>query len=113
MTRLGKSTLGGKRMKRSFIKKCRSKRGDTLAEVLIATLIAVLALTMLPGAIVAAAKMNRTVEEKSISVNSRLTNTNVGKMDIQFGLDEGSMKQFTSADVILYGEEDNGFYRLK
>lgn len=44
-------------MKKRWIRKLRGKTGETIAETLIATLIAALALTMLAGAIGASARM--------------------------------------------------------
>ena len=47
-------------------KKVRSQRGETLIETLVALLIGVLALLMLPGAIVAATKANKESAENSV-----------------------------------------------
>ena len=47
-------------------KKLRSQRGETLIETLVALLIGVLALLMLPGAIVAATKANKESAENSV-----------------------------------------------
>lgn len=49
-----------------LIKKARSRRGETLVETLVALLIGVLALMMLPGAIIAATKANKAAAENSV-----------------------------------------------
>ena len=49
-----------------LIKKVRSGKGETLIETLVALLIGVLALMMLPGAIIAASKANKEAAENSV-----------------------------------------------
>lgn len=60
------------RIKQSTQKKLRQCRGESLIETLAALLIATLALTMLPGAIIAAARTNAEAE-KSFSVSAPST----------------------------------------
>lgn len=48
------------------IKKLRNTRGESLAETMAAFLIATLGLTMLPGAIVTAARVNRAAEQQYV-----------------------------------------------
>lgn len=51
---------------RKGIQKLRQNRGESLAETMAAFLIAVLGLTMLPGAIVTAARINREAERQYV-----------------------------------------------
>ena len=48
----------------------KEKNGETIAETLVALLITVLALMLLPGAIVAAARVNNRVENQTTYVNT-------------------------------------------
>ena len=53
-------------MRKELKNKIRSKKGETLIETLVALLIGVLALMMLPWAIVGAVKANKTSAEQSV-----------------------------------------------
>lgn len=55
-------------MKRKVLRRLRRRGGESLAEALAALLIATLGLTMLPGALVAAARVNREAEKQYVRV---------------------------------------------
>lgn len=50
-----------------FMKKIRSKKGETIAETLVAMMIVAMSLTILAGAIVSAAKVNSKVKNAEVS----------------------------------------------
>ncbi len=53
-------------MKKELIRKIKSSYGETLTETLVALLIGALALVMIPGAIVAAAKANKAASDATV-----------------------------------------------
>ncbi|WP_408069809.1 type II secretion system protein [Butyrivibrio sp. JL13D10] len=57
--------------------KIKSKYGESLIETLVALLIGVLALMLLPGAVVAASKANKEAAEHSVYAEENTTNHGV------------------------------------
>ncbi len=100
-------------------KKLTEKKGETLVETLMSLIIGTLAFLMLPGAILASARINKTVGEISLyggDVKRRIdsaadpTGDNLGSANISIG-SEGSKSH--SVNVILYGTDDNGLYEFR
>ena len=98
--------------------KLREKAGESLIETMVSLLIAVLALTLLPGAIIASSKVNSTAEEQSLYVgdgdeesdvtitidtSSTTNNTEGGSANynITIGSDDG-FKVYKSGDLYYY-----------
>ena len=72
------------------MKKLKQKTGETLTETLVALVIMALALIMLPGAVVAAARVNATTEKQVIFMEKTLEaekGVKAGSCDITFSMD--------------------------
>ncbi len=68
-------------MRNSFLQKLKNKKGESLIETLVALLIGALALMMLPGAVVAASKANKTAAEQSVYYDEGAVNYGVEVTD--------------------------------
>ncbi|WP_026664551.1 type II secretion system protein [Butyrivibrio sp. FC2001] len=68
-------------MRVKILKRLKSKKGESLIETLVALLIGVLALMMLPGAVVGAARANRKAAEQSVYSDENAVNFGVEVTD--------------------------------
>ena len=98
-------------MIRLFIKKLKEKNGESVAETLVAMLIAVLALMLLPGAIAAASRVNSKVEDMTVYVDRSDDSKNfdvTGKLKMTTG-GTGSIDEITvTTKIKKYTEKTNG-----
>lgn len=100
-----------------MIKKLRQKNGETLVETLFSMLIAVLSMGILCTAVMAATNLNAQTREMDETYSSQLQEveslegyTEVQNLVITFKSADGSiMKEQTTLEVTMYGDEDSAF----
>lgn len=95
-------------------KRLKQKNGETLVETLVSLVIIALALLMLPGAVVAAARVNAKAKKQVIYMEKTLDATkgvDVGTCDISFSSDS---KTYTvpGVEVTRFGTEETGLYEI-
>ncbi len=96
------------------MKKLKQKTGETLTETLVALVIMALALIMLPGAVVAAARVNATMEKQVIFMEKTLEaekGVKAGSCDITFSMDSIS-STVSAVEVTRFGSEETGLYEI-
>lgn len=95
-------------------KKIKNKNGETLVETLVALIITALALLMLPGAVVAAARVNAISEKQVIYMEKTLEADNgvdAGKCDVTFSVG-GTSNTLQDVKVRRFGTKDTGLYEI-
>ena len=99
--------------------KKRTTKGETLVETLMSLIIATLAFLMLPGAIIASARVNKTVGDISLyggdvkdmtDTAAAPTGENAGTVQISF---DSGMHNSHTVNVKLYGTDVNGLYEFE
>ena len=97
-----------------------NKKGETLVETLMSLIIITLALLMLPGAIISAARLNKTVEEQPMyggdGPATQYGLTEDEKLNISFYRTDISNEYTYKASVTRYGDEEktkNFLYEFK
>ena len=89
--------------------------GESLAETLVSLIITALALLMLPGAVVAAARVNAKVSEQVIYMEKTeevATGTDVGTCDITFSTSNVKKSTVTDLKVTRFGNDKTGLYEI-
>lgn len=97
-------------------KKKKSTSGETLAETLVSVVIISLALLMLPGAVVAAARVNATAKKQVIymeNLEDAPTGVDAGTCTMTLSV-EGKTEtiQLTGVEVKKFGPEETGLYEI-
>lgn len=97
-------------------KKIKSISGETLTETLVAVVMVSLALIMLPGAVVAAARVNAAAKKQVIFMENRAeapTGADAGKCNITITVD-GQTGEVLLQDVKVkrFGTEETGLYEV-
>ena len=97
-------------------KRLKSTSGETLTETLVAVIMVSLALIMLPGAVVAAARVNATAKKQVIFMENRAeapTGADAGKCDVTITVDgkTGSVL-LQNIKVKRFGTEETGLYEV-
>ncbi len=95
-------------------RKLKQKKGETLVETLVSLVIIALALMMLPGAVVAAARVNAQVEKQVIFMEKTAAaekGTSTGTCDVTFS---DGINSFTvdNVEVTRFGSEETGLYEV-
>lgn len=94
--------------------KLKLKTGETLAETLVSLIIISLALLMLPGAVVAASRVNAEKEKQVIFMEKYEGDygTSEGTFDVTFTLggDNSKASVIKDVEVTRFGSEENGLY---
>lgn len=98
--------------------KIKKKNGESLGETLVSLIIISLALLMLPGAVVAAARVNAKTKQQVILMEKEKTadsyGTTVGNYDVMVTSGGKTLTIPSSKiDVIRFGEEENGLYGIR
>ena len=89
--------------------------GETLAETLVALIITALALLMLPGAVVAAARVNERVSDQVTYMEKTeevATGTDAGTCDITFSTSNVKKSTVTDLKVTRFGNDKTGLYEI-
>ena len=87
----------------------KEKKGESIAETLVAMLITVLALTLLPGAIVAAARVNQRAESQTTYVDrTKSTVISSGSLILDTGEIGDGGKIVVNKSIKEYTEETGG-----
>ncbi len=95
-----------------MMKKMKQTSGETLAETLASVVIISLALLMLPGAVVAAARVNATAKKQVIYMENR-EETLAGTCKITISIDGKSETiQLPGVEVKRFGSEETGLYEI-
>lgn len=97
-------------------KRLKSTSGETLTETLVAVVMVSLALIMLPGAVVAAARVNAAAKKQVIFMENRAeapTGADAGECNITITVDEkpGSVI-LQNIKVKRFGTEETGLYEV-
>lgn len=99
-----------------MMKKMKQTSGETLAETLASVVIISLALLMLPGAVVAAARVNATAKKQVIYMENREeapTGTPAGTCKLTISIDGKSETiQLPGVEVKRFGSEETGLYEI-
>ena len=90
--------------------KLKDKNGETIAETLVALLITVLALMLLPGAIVAASRVNNRVEKQTTYVDYTKGQIVTGTLTINTGGIGTSGTITVSPTIKKYTKEGKSIY---
>lgn len=93
------------------MKKKSNNKGETITETLVSLLLISLAMLMLPGAIVASAKLNKAVENEIVYPQEGTKNSNVAGLKIKLTC-EGQSSTYTGISVNRYGDEGDGLYEF-
>ena len=96
------------------MKKIKNKKGETLTETLVALIITALALLMLPGAVVAAARVNAAAAKQVIYMEKTSDASNgvdAGSCSITFSSASNS-KTVDNVKVKRFGSESLGLYEF-
>ena len=93
-------------------KKLKSMSGETLTETLVAVVMVSLALIMLPGAVVAAARVNAAAKKQVIFMENR-AEADAGECNIKITVD-GQTGEVLLQDVKVkrFGTEETGLYEV-
>lgn len=94
------------------MKKLKRKNGETLAETLVSLVIISLALIMLPGAVVAAARVNAKVEKQAILMEKDKKSEDTTLTDVTITMN-GTTGTLSNVKVTRFGSEENGLYEMK
>ena len=95
--------------------KLRDKSGETLVETLVALIITTLALMMLPGEVVAAARVNARIGDQVIYMErtkDAANGTNVGTCDITFSTSDMKKSTVSGVQVTRFGNDKTGLYEI-
>lgn len=95
-------------------RKLKQKKGETLVETLVSLVIIALALMMLPGAVVAAARVNAQVEKQVIFMEKTSLaekGTSAGTCNVSFTA-EGNTHTIENVEVTRFGSEETGLYEV-
>ncbi len=96
------------------MRKLKKNAGETLAETLVSLVIIALALLMLPGAVVAAARVNAKKEKQVIYMEKTPEaeeGTSVGTCDVTFTMN-GKTKTISGKEITRFGSEETGLYEI-
>ena len=97
------------------MKKLKRNNGETLAETLVSLVIIALALLMLPGAVVAAARVNAQKEKQVIYMEKTVDavkGTPVGTFDVTFSVEGKTSATVSNVEVTRFGSEQTGLYEM-
>ncbi len=95
--------------------KLRDKSGETLVETLVALIITTLALMMLPGAVVAAARVNARIGDQVIYMertDDAAAGVDAGKCDITFSTSDTKKSTVSGVQVTRFGNDKTGLYEI-
>ncbi|MBE5896677.1 MAG: hypothetical protein E7281_02835 [Lachnospiraceae bacterium] len=95
--------------------KLRDKSGETLVETLVALIITTLALMMLPGAVVAAARVNARISDQVIYMertDDAAAGVDAGKCDITFSTSDMKKSTVNGVQVTRFGNDKTGLYEI-
>ncbi len=95
--------------------KLRDKSGETLVETLVALIITTLALMMLPGAVVAAARVNARIGDQVIYMErtkDAAAGVDAGKCDITFSTSDMKKSTVSGVQVTRFGNDKTGLYEI-
>ena len=95
--------------------KLRDKSGETLVETLVALIITTLALMMLPGAVVAAARVNARIGDQVIYMertDDAAAGVDAGKCDITFSTSDMKKSTVSGVQVTRFGNDKTGLYEI-
>lgn len=95
--------------------KLKRNNGETLAETLVSLVIISLALLMLPGAVVAAARVNAQKEKQVIYMEKTVDavkGTPVGAFDVTFSVEGKTPATVSNVEVTRFGSEQTGLYEM-
>lgn len=96
------------------LKRLKKNNGETLVETLVALIITALGLLMLPGAVVAAARVNAISEKQVIYMEKTLEadkGVDAGKCDVTFSVG-GNSSTLEDVKVLRFGTEETGLYEI-
>ena len=96
------------------LKRLKKNNGETLVETLVALMITALGLLMLPGAVVAAARVNAISEKQVIYMEKTLeadAGVDAGKCDVTFSVG-GNSGTVEDVKVLRFGTEETGLYEI-
>ena len=97
-------------------RKLKTSSGETLAETLVSVIIISLALLILPGAVVAAARVNATAKKQIIymeNTEDAPTGVDVGTCDVTISVDGNSnTNSLSGVKVKRFGTEETGLYEF-
>ncbi len=98
-----------------FLKKIKKNNAETLTETLVALIITALALLMLPGAVVAAARVNATVKQQVIfmeKTQDSATGFDAGLCDVTFYISETNKTTLEDQPIVRFGNDTTGLYEI-
>ncbi len=115
MNRSDREATYGRHGSGHCIAKLRSRRGESLVEVLVSVLVGVLAVGLLASAIAASSQIDRSAEQKDEGFYEELSAAEAQESSTELGevtvtLSDGTSIQF---DVDYYGGDDIRSYKLK
>ena len=96
-------------------RKIHNKSGETLVETLVALIITALALLMLPGAVVAAARVNAQIADQVAymeKTDEAAQGTDVGTCDITFSTSNVKKSTVSGLKVKRFGNDKTGLYEI-
>ena len=97
------------------MKKLKQTSAETLVETLIALVMIALALIMLPGAVVAAARVNAKTEQQVIYMEKTkdvAAGTSVGTTEVTFSVEGKMPATISNVEVTRFGSEETGLYEM-
>ena len=98
-------------MIRKFTGKLKEKKGESVAETLVAMLITVMGLMLLPGAIAAAARVNSRTEDMTIYVDKSDSSSNTsvtGNLKMTTGEEVSGDEITVNMEIKKYTEKKSG-----
>ncbi len=111
----GKTLLKAKSHSANVCRKACNKSGETMVETLVALIITTLALMMLPGAVVAAARVNARIGDQVIYMErtkDAAAGVDAGKCDITFSTSDMKKSTVSGLQVTRFGNDKTGLYEI-
>ena len=99
----------------NLCRKACNKSGETLVETLVALIITTLALMMLPGAVVEAARVNARIGDQVIYMErtkDAAAGVDAGKCDITFSTSDMKKSTVSGVQVTRFGNDKTGLYEI-